>query len=220
MLLLGHRGARRYEPENTVVAFELALEHGCDGFEFDVRLTADGYAAVCHDAHFAGRNVARNEFDSFIDADSSLPLLEDVVSRFHSRAFLYIELKVAGLEDAVLAALRENPPERGYAVSSFLPKVLDSIHRRDETLPLGLICGTSRELARWAELPIDCVMPKYSLVSRELVDELHAARKRVIVWTVNAEQDMRAMAELGVDGIVSDDTQLLCRTMGTLRQLR
>jgi glycerophosphoryl diester phosphodiesterase len=233
LLLIGHRGASRYAPENTVAAFELALEHGCDGFEFDVRQTSDGRAVICHDSHFAGCDIARSKFDSLVNADSSLPLLEDVVIRFHSRAFLYIELKVAGLEDAVLAALRASPPERGYVVASFLPKVLRSLDHLERTLscgegcgtpvrggriPLGLICGTASELARWPELPIDYAMPTCSLVSRELADELHAASKRVIVWTVNSERDMRAMAELGVDGIVSDDTQLLCRTVGNLRR--
>ena len=49
---LGHRGARavRQIPENTLASFELCLQHGCDGFEFDVRLSADGQAVICHDA--------------------------------------------------------------------------------------------------------------------------------------------------------------------------
>ncbi len=102
-------------------------------------------------------------------------------------------------------------------IASFLPEVLQSTHFRDASLPLGLICGSRRELARWPYLPLDYVMPKYSLVSRVVVDELHGAGKRVIVWTVNRERDIRAMADLGVDGIVSDDTQLLCRAAGSLR---
>ncbi len=146
-----------------------------------------------------------------------LPSLEDVVSRFRSRAFLYIELKVAGLEDAVVRTLCANSPERGYVVASFLPEVLDSTRRREANLPLGLICRNARGLARWPDLPLDYVMPRHSLVSRALVDELHAAGKRVIVWTVNRERDVRKMVEFGVDGIVSDDTLLLGRTVGSLR---
>ncbi len=49
LLLLGHRGARKYAPENTFAAFDLALTHGADGFEFDVRRTRDGANVIGHD---------------------------------------------------------------------------------------------------------------------------------------------------------------------------
>ncbi len=57
-LLLGHRGARRAAPENTLEAFDLALAHGCDGFEFDVRMTRDGRCVICHDPRLRGREIA------------------------------------------------------------------------------------------------------------------------------------------------------------------
>ena len=57
-LLLGHRGAKSYAPENTIEAFELALQHGCDGFEFDVRFTADAQAVICHDPKFNRVEIA------------------------------------------------------------------------------------------------------------------------------------------------------------------
>ena len=222
LLLLGHRGARRYAPENTITAFDLALEHGCDGFEFDVRRTCDRHAIVCHDPRSSGLDVARSTYSSLIEADPSLTCLQDVLYGFHSRAFLYIELKVDGQEDDVVRVLHECPPERGYVVASFLPEVLRALYdlslgNKRAHVPLGLICDNKRELALWPELPVQYVMPKYTLVSRLLVEDLHAAGKRVLVWTVNTTRDMLRMAELGVDGIVSDDTRLLCRTLGDLR---
>ncbi len=59
-LLLGHRGAKSYAPENTIEAFELALQHGCEGLEFDVRLTADQQAVICHDPKFNRVEIARS----------------------------------------------------------------------------------------------------------------------------------------------------------------
>ncbi|MGC1220522.1 MAG: glycerophosphodiester phosphodiesterase, partial [Candidatus Sulfotelmatobacter sp.] len=61
-LLLGHRGARAEKsiPENTLASFDLTLAQGCDGFEFDVRLTADGHAVVCHDATAHGLKIAES----------------------------------------------------------------------------------------------------------------------------------------------------------------
>lgn len=219
-ILLGHRGARQYARENTITAFELALEHGCDGIEFDVRRTRDGRAIICHDAHLQGHDVARSTYLDLIETDPSLTCLEDVVGRFHARAFLYIELKVGGLEDAVIRVLRESPPTHGYVVASFLPEVVLAMHERtlpygeEGRAPLGLICRNQRQLSRWPELPVKYVMPRHSLVSRALVEELHSAGKTLITWTVNDEQKMRRMAELGVDGMLSDDTQLLGHTLG------
>lgn len=209
-LLLGHRGARRYAPENTLPAFDLALEHGCDGFEFDVRRTADGRALVCHDPKIAGIDIARTTYTNIYPRAGEPPCLEHVLARFASRAFLDIELKVPGLVDAVAAVLRESPARRGYVVSSFWPEVVVAAAERG--LPTGFICDTQRELARWRDLPGEFVMPHYKLVNRELVETLHAGGRKVFVWTVNDERQMRRLADWGVDAIISDDTELLATT--------
>src|ERR1700739_2773166 len=108
-LLLGHRGARKYAPENTFASFDLALKHGCDGFEFDVRLTADGQAVVCHDPEMEGVEIARARAGEV----SRLVSLQQVLTRYQTKAFLDIELKVLGLEPIVLQLLQKHPPERG-----------------------------------------------------------------------------------------------------------
>src|SRR5579859_7925584 len=120
-LLLGHRGARasRNTPENTLASFELCLEHGCDGFEFDVRLSGDGHAVVCHDATVRGMEIEKTALKEL-----RLPALEDVLRLFAHRAFLDIELKVGGAEQLLLSELRKYAPQKGYVVSSFLPQLL------------------------------------------------------------------------------------------------
>ncbi len=213
-LLLGHRGARRYAPENTLSAFDLALEHGCDGFEFDVRRTADGRAMICHDPKLAGMEIACATYTQIYPRAGGPPCLEHVLARFASRAFLDIELKVAGLEDAVVACLQENPARRGYVVSSFFPEVVKAVAER--RLVAGFVCETQRELARWKGLPGQYVIPHYKLVERRLVEEIHTAGRKVFVWTVNDERQMHRLAEWGVDAIISDDTALLARTFRTL----
>ena len=115
-LLLGHRGARRYAPENTTAAFELALAHGCDGFEFDVRLTADRRCVICHDPRLGRRNIEKSRYDQLAPGTPCLP---EVLENFSRRAFLDIELKVSGLENDVAGMLREHPPQRGCFISSF-----------------------------------------------------------------------------------------------------
>jgi glycerophosphoryl diester phosphodiesterase len=210
-LLLGHRGARASTgiPENTFASFDLALQHGCDGFEFDVRLTACGSALVCHDPKVGKTSVARAQARQL----PQLPRLDEVIHRYGQRAFLDIELKVRDLESKVLTALSKCPPAQDYVVSSFIPDVVMDLEARSSSVRIGLICETTAELARWRELPVDCVIPHQSLVNRLLVQDIHRAGCKVFVWTVNDQETMRRLADWGVDGIISDKTELLVRTL-------
>jgi glycerophosphoryl diester phosphodiesterase len=203
-LLLGHRGARasRQIPENTLASFELCLQHGCDGFEFDVRRSGDGQAVICHDATVGGM-----EIENTASKTLPLPTLEDVLRQFAHRAFLDIELKVAGLEAQTLAELHDCPPRKGYVVSSFLPEVLTAIHDLDPAIPLGFLCEAKEHLRAWRETPAEWVIPQFALVDRQLVELVHGAGKKIMVWTVNRAEGMREFAEWGVDAIVSDETQ-------------
>jgi glycerophosphoryl diester phosphodiesterase len=209
-LLLGHRGARgvRSIPENTIESFDRALADGCDGFEFDVRVTADDVAVVCHDPRFHKVEIATANATQV----SQLPHLEDVLSRYQERAFLDIELKVAGMEKITTELLRKYPPKRGFVVSSFLAEVLVALRERDEHVPLGVICETRDELRRWKQLPVEYVIPHHKLVTESLIHELKEQGKKILVWTVNRRVQMERFRNLGVDGIISDDTKLLRRS--------
>jgi glycerophosphoryl diester phosphodiesterase len=203
-LLLGHRGARasRQIPENTLASFEICLQHGCDGFEFDVRRSADGQAVICHDATVGGMEIANT-----VSKTLPLPTLEDVLRQLAHRAFIDIELKVAGLEPQTLAELRKHPPQKGYVASSFLPNILTAIHDLGPAIPLGFLCETQDQLRGWREMPAEWVIPQFALVDRELVKLVHAAGKKIMVWTVNRADRMREFAAWGVDAIITDETE-------------
>lgn len=210
-LLLGHRGARALKsiPENTLASFDHALADGCDGFEFDVRLSRDGTPVICHDAQNCGIEIAQTSAAQL----AALPQLQAILVRYQERAFLDIELKVAGLEKITAELLRQHPPRRGFVVSSFLPEVLQALHADASNLPLGLICETKDQLRLWIELATEYVIPHYTLIDRALIAELKDAGRKILVWTVNSPADMRSLADLAVDGIISDHTSLLCQTL-------
>ena len=211
-LLLGHRGLRSRSfsvRENTFVAFDLALQHGCDGFEFDVRLTADNRAVICHGARFAGITIARAACTRL----QVLPLLEDVLARYAGRAFLDIELKVPGLESYLLREISKFAPQHGYVVSSFLPGVLLDLRTRRDSVPLGIICETRKQLSIWRDLPVQYVIAHERLITAALIADVHAAGKSVFAWTINKKASMIRLANSGVDGIVSDKTELLVATL-------
>ena len=207
-LLLGHRGASKYATENTRQAFDLALQHGCDGFEFDVRYTRDRRCVVCHDSVHQRKRIAVRRFDEF-----ELPSADEVIRDYSTRAFLDVELKVPGDAGAIAQALTESARDARCIVSSFQPEVLRTFSLLAPKIPLGLICENVRQLKAWPKLPVNGLMIHFSLVSEPLIDELHRAGRRIFVWTVNKRSEMRHFASLGVDGIISDDTRLLASTL-------
>jgi glycerophosphoryl diester phosphodiesterase len=207
-LFLGHRGTRVYAPENTFAAFDIALEHGCDGFEFDVRRTADGVAAVCHDAHFHHLRVEQFTLAELRE-HHPLPTLGEVLQRYGRNAYINIELKDVGLEAETIRLLDEFPAER-LLVSSFLPEVIEALSslkgKRD--VPLGFICRNLKLLGAWKKLPISHAIINHKIFSKTLHRELHAAGKELFIWTSNTAAEVEHFRELGVDGIISDDTKL------------
>jgi glycerophosphoryl diester phosphodiesterase len=209
-LLLGHRGARavRSVPENSIVSFDLALENGCDGVEFDLRLTSCGRALVCHNPKVGKITVSRATARQLLH----LPQLEDVLRHYGNRIFLDIELKVRGLETKVLSALRERSINGNYVVSSFIPDVVMELRARSATVVTGIICQKASQLMRWRELPVQYVIVHYSLLNRRLINLIHDVGRKVLAWTVNDAKSMVRLANWGIDGIISDDTQLLAQT--------
>ena len=192
-----------------MTAFDRALELGCDGFEFDVRRTADNREVIFHDAECSGRELAAVPYAQV----HHLALLDEVLAHYAGRAFLDIELKAPGLELGTLASIARHRLETGFVVSSFFPDILRELHSRNPDVPLGFICDRESRLAHWSELPGEYVIPHFSLLRRELLNNLHDCGKKVMVWTVNNVDDMVRSAAWGVDGIISDHPSLLVRTV-------
>lgn len=207
-LLLGHRGARAEKsiPENTIASFDLALAQGCDGFEFDVRLTADGQAVLCHDPETHGLEIAKCSAQKLC-----LPSLREVLIRYRQTAFLDIELKVPGLERITAGFLREIAPARGFVVSSFIPEAIEKMRNIDPKIPLGLICDTQSQLNRWRRLPVQYVILHHKLVRTKCVAEMRSDGRKIFVWTVNHPAAMKRFLRVRLDGIISDNPQRLVR---------
>jgi glycerophosphoryl diester phosphodiesterase len=213
-LFLAHRGAHTASvAENSLAAFDRALDQGCDGFECDVRLTACGRALLSHDAKSAGLKVSDATCGQLLD----LPQIEQVVERYSSRGFLDIELKVRGLETKILSVLRAYPPQRDYVVSSFLPDVILDLKARSGAVPVGIICEKASQLMAWRELPVEYVIVHKNLVTRKLIQSIQRVGRKIFVWTVNDKLSALRLAGWGVDAIISDRTQILLKALQSSR---
>ena len=82
----------------------------------------------------------------------------------------------------------------------------------DNSLPLGYICERDYALGIWRGLPIQIVLPRFDLVEKELIEEVHRHGKKLVTWTVNSARRMEELDAWGVDGLISDDPALLCQT--------
>jgi glycerophosphoryl diester phosphodiesterase len=223
-LLLGHRGVRpvrrwdarsltsQLPAENTLAALDFAIANGCDGFEFDVRFTRDRRAVLCHDPKIDGKEISATNFADLGQGRDSLPCLEDVLECFGDLAYLDIEVKVGGNEEQVVAAVRAKPPSRGYIVSSFVPELLLQLNRLDSSLPLGYLCDRPQCVNLWTKLPITVFLPHHRLVSKGLIEAAHQRGTKLFTWTVNQRRDLVRLANWGVDGLISDDPELLSST--------
>lgn len=210
---IGHRGAPREFPENTLPAFARAIELGADAIELDVHRTADGVAVVHHDFHIAGNRalsgltwpeVSRRALAPGV----FLPSLRDVLELVNTRATVYVELKGKEVEDAALATIRSC--RSTCAVHSFDHLAVARAGRVAPEIRRGILfdaypVDVARSMRDAAALD---VWPQWELIDEGLVERVHDVGGRVIAWTVNSETAARQLVALGVDGLCGDDVRL------------
>ncbi len=216
--MLGHRGARRRAPENTLAAFELARQEGADGVELDVRLDASGTVIVFHDETLGdGRALellssrARAAVD--LGGGERIPTLAQVLDwagRADQRVNVELKRDVKdrrAFMDAVVALLRGAPAER-IVVSSFDPVLVRALATRLPDLPAAWLVHAGQRVLRHAPglslLGAVGVHPEAPLATPARVARWHRAGAFVNVWTVNDAAQARALAAAGVDAIISD----------------
>ena len=217
--ILAHRGARGHAPENTLKAFDKALELGAKWIELDVQLHA-GELWVFHDQRLERCTngsgwLADHDANALRALDAGqgqrIPFLREVLDHLAGRVNLNIELKTAdGTGAAVATALRAafakrwKPPQ--FQVSSFhLPELRD-FKRRLPEVPLGvLLCGVPLSLAAAAtELGAQVVSVDRDFADAALIADAHARGAKVFVFTVNEPADMARFRAAGVDGVFTD----------------
>lgn len=215
LLLVGHRGHRLAEfgeLENTLAAFDRALDCGCHGLELDIHATADGHLVVYHDPVLAGLPIAASRLGALRRRQPSLPTLQQVLRRYRRRCWLDLEVKAHGCERLLVATLRALPPRCGCVVSSFQPEILRDLASISPGLPLCLNLKRPLPWTRWRDLPLAAVALHVSLARRWYLARLRRRGLRIVVWTVNQPRRMGELARAGCDAIISDDPRLLVET--------
>ena len=239
-IIFAHRGASAHAPENTLASFELALTQGADGIELDVKLSADGHVIVIHDAtvdrttgaHGRVKDLSMAELralnaGSFFSSNFStekIPMLEEVFEAFGKRIFINIELTNYNtprdhLVESVCMLVKKFNLQKHVMFSSFYASNLSKAHSYLPEVPCGLLAFGGL-LGAWARSfgfafgKYAALHPYLNDVTPQQVQRAHRLKRRVHVWTVNVEEDMRRLFGWGVDAIFTDDPQLAIRVRG------
>ena len=222
---VGHKGADHIVPGNTLESFDAAIEHGVDMIEFDV-LPHDGELVLAHD------------YDHDL---SDNPTLEEGLAHLAGLDIdLDVDLKWHGYEDRVVEALQRHGLAERALVSSMFMRSLVRVRELEPALRLGwsvprsrrdysqsllwrapamaaivwlrrhIVGAASRHLR---EGRIEALMAHYLIVTPALVREVLAQGGEIYVWTVDDAARIRALEELGVTGIISNDPRLFDESM-------
>jgi glycerophosphoryl diester phosphodiesterase len=238
-IIFGHRGARNYAPENTLAAFTSALELGAAGIELDTQLTSDGHVVVHHDGTVDRTTNGHGKLSSLslaelreLDAGSSfsekfrgqkIPTLDEAFETIGKRAVINVELKnlttpFDNLAEKVCEVIRRHGLQKNILFSSFLPWNLKKAAHFLPEVPRGLITLKGR-WGVWGRSfgfnfgDYDALHPYLSDVTAQQVQRVHKLKRRINVWTVNREEDIRRLFSWGVDGIITDDPLLAVQVM-------
>jgi glycerophosphoryl diester phosphodiesterase len=218
-LVIGHRGAPRERPENTLPSFLRALELEADGIELDVHCTKDRVVVVHHDeipratppsGQLAGRRIDSLTFDELqgfsVRGLALISTLAEALAVIKGRAFVFVELKGVGIEREVVEVIRASIAPERCAVHSFDHAQIARARALAPELRGGILFDRAvadAAASMRAASALD-VWPSREHVTEALVREVHDAGGRVIPWTVNDPKQAATLAALGADGLCTD----------------
>jgi glycerophosphoryl diester phosphodiesterase len=239
-MVIAHRGASSYAPENTFAAFDLALRLGARHLELDVQTTVDSHVVVIHDdtvdrttngaGPVAGYTLAALQA---LDAGARfgtafpgerIPLFEDVLERYRGRAHLHVELKGRSndLTRRTVGLIRAHGMTADVTVTSFQKVRLEEARACAPEIPAGWLVReiTDTVVGDAQVLGLAQLCPRADIVTRDLVDCLHAEGFIVRAWGVANEELMRSMVEAGADGMTVNFPDRLIAFLESRHQTR
>jgi len=211
-LKVGHRGARAYETENTIESLGKAIELGANAVELDLRQAKDGKLVICHDDNLKkvfGKDLPLNEatLEELKEVTGNrIPTLQEAL-RFMDRKVekILLELKEAGYEKKVLNVINKEGVGDRVIVISFLVDALVSVRNLDRNIETGLIYTKLRNPVDTAlRLQAGYLLPLYRFVHTKDVEKAHKNNLKMIVWTINTNEEAKAYVAKDVDGIATD----------------
>ena len=220
MLKIGHRGAKGYEPENTLVSFQKALDMQADGIELDVHLSADGAIIAIHDETIDRTTNGKGfvnalslcELKAFrINGTHEIPTLAAVFDLVNQDCFINIELKSYEATEKVVSLIEKYVAKKEwkydrFLISSFDWNALQQVAFLNDKIPIGVLTETDLNLAlAFAKfIQAKSIHPHFHLLTKENTSEMQKKGLQVFPWTVNEKEDIELIKSYNVNGIITD----------------
>lgn len=220
-MAIAHRGASSYAPENTIAAFDLAIEMGARHIELDVHVTQDNHVVVIHDDTVDRTTSGAGPVTSYtlaalkaLDAGSWLgrkfsgeriPTLSEIFRRYDGRVHIHTEIKghSAHLSELTVQLVREHGMTKQVTITSFQRARLEETRAHAPELPTGWLVpeATDVVVAQARAMGLTQLCPKAGTITPALVERLHAEGFVVRAWGVATEDLMRQVVKAGADGM-------------------
>ena len=231
-LVVAHRGYSSLAPENTLVAYQYAIEAGAPAAECDVYCTSDGQVVLIHDGTVDRTTDGTGAITAMtleqvkqLDAGSwkagkfcgeKIPTLEETLTLTKGRMRLVIEIKQAGIAQAVVDVLHKTEALSDVTIISFSAETCRQVRELEPSLPVGWLTGGCKEddadeadtIIRTA-LAANCqfIDVAWPGIKPALLNRAQLAGMAIWAWTVDDPAAMHKLAELGVASITTNDVE-------------
>lgn len=236
-LVFGHRGAKAYAPQNTLPAFDLALQQGADGVELDVQLTSDGELVVFHDFEvdaltdgmglLSGFTLAElKALDAGVRFSSDyagvrVPTLGEVFAQFGTRFVYNVEIKTlpdgnpTDIETKVAGAIAQFDLQEQVIVSSFNPLALLRFREVMPTVAVGVLHEPNyfNPFDVLGDMSYEGYHPYHDAVDEAMIAHEAAQGRVVNVWTLNDPARAVTLKQWGVQGIITDTPDVIIKAL-------
>lgn len=241
---VAHRGVSSLVPENTLISFNEALKLNIDMLEIDVHRAQDGQLIIIHDPTLMRTSLQKGKiknltYEQLLKYDvgkwkgdqyvgERIPLLKDVLSlvkRTNKKLLIEIKspAKYRDIElDVVNEILKSDINLNQIIIQSFNRKSLKSLKELHLPIHIGVLLKRRHRLISKSEIKnisqyAQFLNPNYKMINRKLIEQAHQYNLKVMPYTVNDDNEMKKLLELGVDGIITDEPQQLINVLSKLK---
>ena len=230
--ITAHRGSSHKAPENTLAAFEKAIEDGADVVELDVRQTSDGEIVVMHDENIkrvcgVSKKIGNLTYEELLEynvdagqgdkyPEEKIPTLRQAIELIDGRADMNIEIKTAktdkDLPEKVAEIVKEYDLYDRCVVTSQTYDAIRTVKKTDENIEtvyvMSIAMGDFHNL-KYA----DAFSIKYTYITNEVVTNIHSKGKKVYAWTIDDDKTLEKMMMLNVDSIITNKPKRMRKNM-------
>lgn len=219
-LVIGHRGAMGHETENTLASVQKALDLGVDMIEIDVFKISSGELVVFHDQTVDRLTNGPGNIEEYnisdlsrliLDGGHKIPMLQDVLKLIDNKVVLNIELKGANTADKVNHTIDFYTKSRGWSpenfiISSFNLDELRTMRKLNKNVAIAVLTEDDPldAIEVGKELNAVAINPYFKNLDADVAKKIKEAGFKIYTWTVNEPEDIVAMKNLGVDGIITN----------------